>query len=88
MSREAATGMSGGLVCAQSAACEVVQPVLYVFGTRDLKIFTRKQVRDAQARFVTGPYRQLEVDAGHWLIQEQPQATVEAVMTHLQEHAF
>lgn len=75
-------------IASRDLAAEVVQPVLYVFGTRDLKIFTRKQVRDLQARFVTGPFRQVEVDTGHWLIQEQPQATVEAVMTHLREHAF
>ena len=64
-------------------AAEVVQPVLYVFGTRDLQVFTRKEVRDLQPQFVTGPYEQIELNASHWLIQEQPEDVVKAVMHHL-----
>lgn len=80
--------MPSEFVSSRDLAPEVTQPVLYVFGTRDLPVFTRKQVRDLQTRFVTGPFREVELDAGHWLIQDQPEATVEAVMTHLRSQAF
>jgi hypothetical protein len=33
-----------------------------------------------------GPYRRLDLDAGHWLAQEQPLAVRDAVLTHLSEH--
>jgi pimeloyl-ACP methyl ester carboxylesterase len=63
---------------------EVVQPVLYVFGNRDMPVFVRPEVRELQHRFVTGPFEEVELDAGHWLIQEEPGRVVYAVMTHLQ----
>jgi pimeloyl-ACP methyl ester carboxylesterase len=75
--------MPDQFIASDALASEVVQPVLYVFGTRDLQVFTRKEVRDLQLRFVTGPFEQIELDASHWLIQEQPDAVVEAVMNHL-----
>ena len=75
--------MPDQFIASEDIAAEVVQPVLYVFGTRDLQVFTRKEVRDLQPRFVTGPYEQIELDAGHWLIQEQPDDVVKAVMQHL-----
>ncbi len=76
--------MPGQFIASVDLAAEVVQPVLYVFGSRDLQVFTRKEVRDLQPRFVTGPYEQIELDAGHWLIQEQPEEVVKAIMHHLE----
>jgi pimeloyl-ACP methyl ester carboxylesterase len=62
---------------------EVSQPVLYVFGNRDMPVFVGKDVRARQPRFVTGPSHSVELDAGHWLIQEKPDAIVSEVMEHL-----
>ena len=76
--------MPGEFLSAPDIAGEVVQPVLSVFGSRDLEVFTRTEVRDLQPRFVTGPYHQVELDSGHWLIQERPEQVVEAVMSHLE----
>lgn len=64
-------------------AGEVVQPVLYVFGNRDMPVFVRPEVRELHPRFVTGPFEEVELDAGHWLIQEEPGKVVDAVMDHL-----
>ena len=75
--------MPGPFLSARDIAGEVVQPVLSVFGSRDLQVFTSTAVRELQPRFVTGPYRQVELDAGHWLIQERAEEVVEAVMSHL-----
>ena len=75
--------MPGLFLAGPDIAAEVMQPVLYVFGTRDLQVFTRKEVRDLQPQFVTGPYEQIELNASHWLIQEQPEDVVKAVMHHL-----
>ena len=75
--------MPGPFLSARDIAGEVVQPVLSVFGSRDLQVFTRTAVRELQPRFVTGPYRHVELDAGHWLIQERAEEVVEAVMSHL-----
>ena len=74
--------LSGG-----DLAAEVVQPVLYVFGNRDMPVFVRPEVRDLQPRFATGPFEEVELDAGHWLIQEEPGKVVDAVMNHLRAAA-
>ncbi len=79
--------MPDRFIAAEGLADEVEQPVLYVVGTRDLPVFTRQAVRDLQPRFATGPYQEVELDAGHWLIQEQPERVVEVVMKHLREFA-
>ncbi len=65
-------------------AGEVSQPVLYVWGERDMQIFVHPRVREIQKRFVRGPYEELSLDAGHWLIQEEPEAVTGAVMKHLE----
>ena len=62
---------------------EVVQPVLFVTGSRDLPFIIRPEIRELHPRFVTGPFRVVDVDAGHWLMQEEPEQVVAAVMTHL-----
>ena len=36
-----------------------------------------------QRKLVTGPYRELEVDAGHFVLEERPAEVVAAVLEHL-----
>ena len=64
---------------------EVLQLVLYVYGSQDVPFFVRPEVRALQTRFVTGLYREVEIDAGHWMMQEKNEQVVEAVMAHLRE---
>ena len=66
---------------------EIAQPTLFVFGSRDMPVFTAESVRRHQPRFVTGPLTTVELDAGHWLMQEEPARVVEAVMEHLEREA-
>jgi pimeloyl-ACP methyl ester carboxylesterase len=80
--RARAEFLAGGEV-----APEVLQPVLYVFGRQDMPTFVRPEVRELQPRFVTGPFEEVELDAGHWLIEEEPQEVVDIVMTHLRAQA-
>jgi pimeloyl-ACP methyl ester carboxylesterase len=70
-------------VSSEGLVGEVAQPVLYVFGPRDIQSFTRQEVRDLQPQFATGELTEVEVDAGHFLIQERPKDVVDTVMTHL-----
>jgi hypothetical protein len=41
---------------------------------------------DSAAEYMTGPYRVIELDAGHSLVQEQFQAVSQAVVEHLAEY--
>jgi hypothetical protein len=30
-----------------------------------------------------GPYEELELDAGHWVVEERPGAVIDALLAHL-----
>ncbi len=60
---------------------EVNTPTLTIWGNKDNAI-GRKSTVDA-AKFMTGPYRFVEMDAGHWLIQEKPAEVTAEILAHL-----
>ena len=60
---------------------EVTTPTLFIWGNGDTAI-GRVGVEAGHA-FMKGPYTFVELDAGHWLIQEQPQQVIESVLSHL-----
>ena len=65
---------------------KITQPVLYLYGTKDLPMFVNERVRKEMPRFLEGPYQSFEYDAGHWLIQAKPGPVVERVMEHLEKY--
>ena len=60
---------------------DVTTPTLLVWGNQDQAI-GRKGVEDAAA-YMKGPYKFVELDAGHWLIQEKPDEGIAEVTGHL-----
>lgn len=60
---------------------DVHTPTLLVWGNADNAI-GRVGVENA-AQFMKGPYTFVELDAGHWLIQEKFDAVSEAILAHL-----
>jgi pimeloyl-ACP methyl ester carboxylesterase len=63
---------------------KVGTPTLLIWGRNDP--YVRRMSVDLAAEYMTGPYRVVELDAGHWLLQEQFQAVSQAVAEHLAEH--
>lgn len=59
----------------------VSTPTLMIWGNKDQAI-GRKSVVEA-AKFMTGRYKFVEMDAGHWLIQEKPTEVEAEVIAHL-----
>jgi pimeloyl-ACP methyl ester carboxylesterase len=55
---------------------------LFVYGTREM--WVTPDYLERQREFVAAPYQEIELDAGHWLMQEQTEAVVAAVLAHLQ----
>ena len=56
-------------------------PTLLIWGNQDSAI-GRAAVENS-AQFMKGPYTFVELDAGHWLIQEKFEAVSGAIMAHL-----
>lgn len=59
------------------------RPVLYIWGNRDMPVFVGPRVQAEHARFMSGPFESIELDAGHWLMQEQTEAVVSAILAHI-----
>ena len=60
---------------------DVEPSVLFVWGSGEF--WVDASARERQRAFMRGPYAELEVEAGHWLIEEQEAQVVDAVLTHL-----
>ena len=56
-------------------------PTLMIWGNQDDAI-GRKSNEDA-AQYMTGPYKFVELDAGHWLVQEETERVIDEVLQHL-----
>ena len=69
---------------ATSQVGPVSTPTLMIWGNRDMAI-GRKSNEDA-AKWMTGPYRFVELDAGHWLIQEAGERVTSEILAHLRAH--
>ena len=65
---------------------KVDTPTELIWGRDDP--YVRRMSVDLAADYMTGPYRVVELDAGHWLMQEAFQAVTQAVVEHLAEHRF
>ena len=60
----------------------VEPPVLFLWGTREF--FVNDDVRERQRLFVRS-LEELELDGGHSIIREQPEAVVEATLAHIRK---
>ena len=56
-------------------------PTLMIWGNKDTAI--GRAAVEAAASHMTGPYTFLELDAAHWLIQEEPDRVIAAIGEHI-----
>ncbi|MEM8767176.1 MAG: alpha/beta fold hydrolase [Pseudomonadota bacterium] len=75
---------SGLQAPAEGAALDVRVPTLFVWGNADPVV--GQAALEAQRRHFDGNLREIELDAGHWLMEEAAQAVTEAVLSHLDAH--
>lgn len=62
----------------------VATPTLFIWGNQDMAI--GRAAAEANAQYVTGPHRFVELDAGHWLIQEAPERVTSEVLEHIRRY--
>ena len=56
----------------------ITVPTTYVWGRHDVALV--RTTAEATAKYVVGPYRFLDLDAGHWLPEREPEAVTEAIL--------
>ena len=63
----------------------VATPTLHIWGNQDMAIGRDATV--ATRDYMTGPYQLLELDCGHWIVQEALDQVVEPIISHLKAHS-
>jgi pimeloyl-ACP methyl ester carboxylesterase len=59
-------------------------PTLLLWGKDDP--YVRRMSVDLATEYMTGPYRVVELDAGHFLVQETPRAVTDEICAHLRQN--
>jgi len=62
----------------------VLHPTLLIWGNRDIAVGRVAVERTAQ--HMKGPYRLVELNAGHWLVQEEPERVHDEILSHLKSN--
>ncbi|NJN51204.1 MAG: alpha/beta fold hydrolase [Gammaproteobacteria bacterium] len=62
-------------------SARIAAPTLFIWGNQDMAV-SRVAV-DSQRQYFDGPYAEIELDAGHWLIEEAPQQVIPAIVSHI-----
>jgi pimeloyl-ACP methyl ester carboxylesterase len=60
----------------------VQHPTLLLWGNQDIAI--GRVAVEQTAQYMKGPYRLVELNAGHWLVQEEPERVHDEILRHLQ----
>jgi len=60
----------------------VSHPTLLIWGNQDIAVGRTSVERTEQ--YMKGPYQLVELNAGHWLIQEEPERVHNEILMHLQ----
>ena len=66
---------------ATNAVGDITTPTLMIWGNQDNAIGRRSN--EEAAKYMKGPYKFVEVDAGHWLIQDEETRVLDEIVEHL-----
>jgi pimeloyl-ACP methyl ester carboxylesterase len=62
---------------------EITRPTLFIWGKKDLVI--SETVIKQQVKFIKGKYKEIPLDAGHNLIQEEEEKVIGTILRHFKE---
>lgn len=64
---------------------EIDTPTLFIWGNRDP--YAGRAAVENQINYMRGPYRKLEIDAGHWLLEKNLAQVLPAIVQHLSDYS-
>ena len=62
----------------------VLHPTLLIWGNQDIAV--GRVAVERTAPYMKGPYRLVELNAGHWLVQEEPERVHDEILSHLKSN--
>jgi len=63
---------------------DVSLPVLFIWGNQDPAV--GRVAVDLQRQYLKGPFEEIELDAGHWLMESHPVEVSDAILKHIGTH--
>jgi pimeloyl-ACP methyl ester carboxylesterase len=63
---------------------DVDLPVLFIWGNQDPAV--GRVAVDLQRQYLKGPFEEMELDAGHWLMESHPAEISNAILSHIVTH--
>ena len=76
--------LESGIADATQVIGDISTPTLCLWGNQDMAI--GRQSTEWAREYMTGPYRFVEMDAGHWLIQEAEEQVIGEILSHLRSN--
>ncbi len=67
-----------------ASTTDVSTPTLFIWGNEDQAV--GRAAIDAMSEFMKGPYRNVELNAGHWMMVDDQPRIVEEVVAHVSHH--
>lgn len=63
---------------------EVEVPTLFIWGNKDEAV--GRVAIDAMSNYMKGPYKNIELDAGHWLMEDNPTLITQELLQHIERY--
>jgi pimeloyl-ACP methyl ester carboxylesterase len=63
---------------------DVLRPTLFIWGNHDDAVGRRAV--EAQRAYMKAPYQEIELDAGHWILQEERARVLDETLAHWKKH--
>jgi pimeloyl-ACP methyl ester carboxylesterase len=76
--------LSSGDLPIEGVPTDVLRPTLFIWGNADPSV--GRAAVEAQRAYMKAPYEVIELDAGHWLIEENRGRVVPEILAHWAEH--
>ena len=63
---------------------QIRRPTLFIWGKSDFSMSS--WTIDRQKRYIDAPYRLVELDTGHWVVNDELERVSDEILRHLAKH--
>jgi pimeloyl-ACP methyl ester carboxylesterase len=67
----------------EQRSLQVKTPTLFIWGNRDVAV--GRFAVEEQVQYMEGPFQEIELNAGHWLLQDQGETVTADILRHLEK---
>ena len=76
--------VDGGGLDSTASTLDVSTPTLFIWGNQDPAVATTSV--ELQRQYMKGPFEEVELEAGHWLMETHHEVVVDNILRHIERH--